>query len=329
MKHLRSMALVVLIAAGSVPAAAEDQKVVLFDSWPRGATVEIAGKPVGVTPLVRAFDEGFFKSPGTVWNRYLASPPTFVLRGEGHAPVQGVLGDGPMTWTSLNGANRFTYYLMRHAYFETLPELGAEKPSAPEPAPDPVAVVAALEKLAGLKAQGVLTEAEFEQQKARLLAGAPPAAEAAPVVATAAPPFEISEGSDPKALCARLWPFHALTQRKAKAQLTITPLGRLLDTAQAPLLSCSWAAPYPGIVAARAFVECGAKDVEATCATLKERLTLDTPVPTHCAGRLGNDFVAVLSNGCTLRAGGGVSPPADPEPLRRAVFFSALVGLAP
>jgi hypothetical protein len=46
-------------------------------------------------------------------------------------------------------------------------------PAAPEPAPSPAAgddVIAQLERLGQLKASGVLTDAEFEAQKARLLA---------------------------------------------------------------------------------------------------------------------------------------------------------------
>ncbi|WP_328898813.1 MULTISPECIES: SHOCT domain-containing protein [unclassified Streptomyces] len=48
-------------------------------------------------------------------------------------------------------------------------------PPAPQPAAPPAApggdVVGQLERLAALKQQGILTEAEFEAQKARLLAG--------------------------------------------------------------------------------------------------------------------------------------------------------------
>jgi hypothetical protein len=45
----------------------------------------------------------------------------------------------------------------------------APPPAAAEPAPDPLEQ---LKQLGELKAQGVLTEAEFEAQKAKILAGA-------------------------------------------------------------------------------------------------------------------------------------------------------------
>lgn len=333
MTFWESVATVALL--GLVPEAAQaEERAVLFDSWPRGATVEIAGKPVGVTPLVRRFDEGFFKKPGTVWNRYLANPPAFALRLEGHALVEGSLGDGPFTWVSINGANRFDYYVMRHAVFGILSEQSDSEPVPASPPSDPVATVAALERLASLKEQGVLTADEFEQQKARILAVEPPAIAPEPASAAAppsemAPGFRISEDSDATQLCAKLWPFHTLVEKGAKLQARIAPLGRVLETAEAPLLSCFWSAPFPGIVAVRAFVECGPKDAEAVCGTVKEQLTLETPVPTVCSGRAGNDFVAVLPSGCVLRAGGGVSPQADAEPLRQAVFYSALAGLSP
>lgn len=48
-------------------------------------------------------------------------------------------------------------------YYEQAP------PAAAEPAPDPLEQ---LKQLGELKAQGVLTEAEFEAQKAKILAGA-------------------------------------------------------------------------------------------------------------------------------------------------------------
>ncbi|MGC4946866.1 SHOCT domain-containing protein [Streptomyces sp. DT224] len=50
-----------------------------------------------------------------------------------------------------------------------------QPPPAPQPAAPPAApggdVVGQLERLAALKQQGILTDAEFEAQKARLLAG--------------------------------------------------------------------------------------------------------------------------------------------------------------
>ncbi|WP_329030599.1 SHOCT domain-containing protein [Streptomyces sp. NBC_01423] len=56
------------------------------------------------------------------------------------------------------------------------PQPAAPQPAAPQPAaPQPAAsqgddIIGQLERLAALKEQGVLTEAEFEAQKARLLA---------------------------------------------------------------------------------------------------------------------------------------------------------------
>jgi len=43
-------------------------------------------------------------------------------------------------------------------------------PAPPAPAPGTDDVIAQLEKLGDLRANGILTDAEFEQQKARLLA---------------------------------------------------------------------------------------------------------------------------------------------------------------
>jgi putative oligomerization/nucleic acid binding protein len=51
-------------------------------------------------------------------------------------------------------------------YYEQAPQPQYAQP-APSPAPDPIAQ---LKQLAELKTQGVLTEAEFEAQKAKILA---------------------------------------------------------------------------------------------------------------------------------------------------------------
>lgn len=46
-----------------------------------------------------------------------------------------------------------------------------QAPAAPPPAADPDDLIERLQKLAELRDQGVLTEAEFEAQKAKALAG--------------------------------------------------------------------------------------------------------------------------------------------------------------
>jgi hypothetical protein len=300
-----------------------DMVAVLFDSWPRGATVELDGNAIGSTPLVRNFDDGFFKKPGTVWNRYLATPSRMVLRSQAHGEVEETMGDGPFTWVSLDGTNRFSYYLLRHAYFLSFPS--AEPPEGAVPTlPDPVATIAALEKLAELRSQGVLTEEEFAAQKTRLLSAPSPESR---VVPPAPAPFVISMESDATALCAKLWPFHEMADRTKAQQFSVVPEGRILDTPQAPLLSCAWFAPFPGVVIVKILTECGAKDPQAVCNSIEEKLTLETPVSTECVGRLAKDFVAVLANACVVRAGGSVSAPGDGEDLRKAVFSSALVGL--
>ena len=52
-------------------------------------------------------------------------------------------------------------------YYEPPPQQYAQPAPAPAPAPDPIEQ---LQKLADLKNQGILTEAEFEAQKAKILA---------------------------------------------------------------------------------------------------------------------------------------------------------------
>jgi hypothetical protein len=59
------------------------------------------------------------------------------------------------------------YYEQQQQYYEPPPQQYAQPAPAPVAAPDPIEQ---LQKLADLKNQGILTEAEFEAQKAKILA---------------------------------------------------------------------------------------------------------------------------------------------------------------
>jgi hypothetical protein len=59
----------------------------------------------------------------------------------------------------------------QQAYAQPAPQQYAPPPPAPAVGVDPDELIAQLEKLGRLRDNGVLTDAEFEAQKARLLAG--------------------------------------------------------------------------------------------------------------------------------------------------------------
>src|SRR5262245_36338269 len=72
-------------------------------------------------------------------------------------------------WNQQEEAQYYEQQQMQQQYYEPPPQQYAQPAPAPAPAPavDPIEQ---LQKLAELKNQGILTEAEFEAQKAKILA---------------------------------------------------------------------------------------------------------------------------------------------------------------
>jgi hypothetical protein len=148
-------------------------RVMVLDSAPPGAKVEHAGKLIGTTPLQLEYPEAYFKAPNTVWGRHLSAPLEFKLTLKGFQAKSVRIGNGPFSWTSLNGANRFEFYLLDLSYRIVLDPEGANQHS------DPSGYLEDLQMLADLRDRGVLTEDEFQQKKQEILAHsdapAPPA----------------------------------------------------------------------------------------------------------------------------------------------------------
>lgn len=69
-------------------------------------------------------------------------------------------------WQTQQEAEYYEQQQAQQQYYQPPPQQQYAQP-APEPAPDPIEQ---LQKLAELKNQGILTEAEFEAQKAKILA---------------------------------------------------------------------------------------------------------------------------------------------------------------
>jgi hypothetical protein len=70
-------------------------------------------------------------------------------------------------WNQQEEAQYYEQQQQQQQYYEPPPQQYAQPAPAPAPAPDPIEQ---LQKLADLKNQGILTEAEFEAQKAKILA---------------------------------------------------------------------------------------------------------------------------------------------------------------
>jgi len=88
----------------------------------------------------------------------------------------GLIGAAARTAVIAGTASAVTGRVQQHQQTRFAEQEAAQQPMPPAPQPAPAAapggdMIGQLERLAALKQQGVLTEAEFEAQKARLLAG--------------------------------------------------------------------------------------------------------------------------------------------------------------
>jgi Short C-terminal domain len=97
-----------------------------------------------------------------------------LLRAVGRTAVVAGTATAVSNRVSRRQANRWNqqeeaqYYeqQQQQQYYEPPPQQYAQPAPAPAPAPDPIEQ---LQKLADLKNQGILTDAEFEAQKAKIL----------------------------------------------------------------------------------------------------------------------------------------------------------------
>ena len=86
-------------------------------STPSGATVELNGVTVGTTPFEKDFPGGYFHKPRTAIGSRLEHPVVARVSLAGYATKEIALTEGPMNWLSLNGRNRWEYWLFKTNHF--------------------------------------------------------------------------------------------------------------------------------------------------------------------------------------------------------------------
>ena len=86
-------------------------------SNPPGATVELDGVVVGVTPFEKEFPGGYFRKTRTSMGSRLEHPIVAHISLTGYASKELKLTEGPMNWISLNGRNRSEYWLFKSDHF--------------------------------------------------------------------------------------------------------------------------------------------------------------------------------------------------------------------
>jgi S1-C subfamily serine protease len=87
-------------------------------STPPGATVEIDGVKVGVTPFKKVFPGGYFHRTKTAIGSRLEHPLIARIKLEGFAPKEVQLCDGPTQWRDMHGRDRGEYWTFKVASFE-------------------------------------------------------------------------------------------------------------------------------------------------------------------------------------------------------------------
>jgi len=88
-----------------------------FTSTPAGATVELDGMAIGVTPCEKEFPGGYFHKTKTSFGARLEHPLVARISLAGYATKEVTLTEGPQNWISLNGRNRGEYWLLKADHF--------------------------------------------------------------------------------------------------------------------------------------------------------------------------------------------------------------------
>jgi serine protease Do len=87
-------------------------------STPAGATVELDGVVVGVTPFETKFPGGYFHKTKTVVGSRLEHHLIVRISLQGYASREIRLTEGPMQWLDLRGRSHGEYYLLKRAKFD-------------------------------------------------------------------------------------------------------------------------------------------------------------------------------------------------------------------
>ena len=112
---LRACLYVLLLFSCPALASAKTLKII---STPPGATVELEGKVVGVTPYEQDFPSGFFQRPMTSVQKRLEHPVRVRLTLTGYVTQELVLTIGPKDWLDLHRRSHGSYWLFKSDQFQ-------------------------------------------------------------------------------------------------------------------------------------------------------------------------------------------------------------------
>jgi PEGA domain len=129
------LAAIATIAAFPLQARAEHLTIT---SVPPGATIEIDGAPIGITPHTIDYPSSYFHKPHTVFSSRLEHAVILKIRLEGYTTQQVTLTEGPLQWISVTGKNHGKYFLLKADHFDfRLEQISEAKSAAPGPGSAP------------------------------------------------------------------------------------------------------------------------------------------------------------------------------------------------
>lgn len=116
-RHLGRCALVICAALCLLAFSAHGDTLTI-KSTPEGATVEINGARVGVTPCQLNYPSGYFHKPHSVFSARLERAMVMRISLRGFLTQQITMTDGPLEWRGFNGRPHGNYWLLKMPVFE-------------------------------------------------------------------------------------------------------------------------------------------------------------------------------------------------------------------
>jgi PEGA domain len=127
--------LMLLAAIVACPLRARAEHLTIT-SVPAGATIEIDGAAIGVTPYTIDYPSSYFHKPHTVFTSRLEHALVLKIHKEGYTAQQITLTDGPLQWISVTGRRHGSYFLLKGDHFAFQLEQVSEA-SSKTPLPTP------------------------------------------------------------------------------------------------------------------------------------------------------------------------------------------------
>jgi len=125
----------ILLAAFTELAPPSHAEHLTITSVPAGATIEIDGAAIGVTPYTIDYPSSYFHKPHTVFSSRLEHALILKIHKEGYTAQQITLTDGPLQWISVTGRRHGSYFLLKGGHFtfqlEQVSEANAKAPVSP------------------------------------------------------------------------------------------------------------------------------------------------------------------------------------------------------